>query len=90
MSYDPEEQRITLKQVLAGWILCLTFVGVAFVATGRHGTIPAADASARPHPIAAAWCPVRNARIPYFALCATEQRVAAARGPLSLPTNPCG
>jgi hypothetical protein len=91
MDYDPNDQRITLRQVLAGWILCFAMIGLAFAATGRHPAMLSANASDPPHAVTAACCPVAGARLPDFASCAPEQRgtVRVASGPMSLPANPC-
>lgn len=91
MDYDPNDQRVTSRQVLAGWILCLAMVGLAFAATGHRQAIPSVDAGVSPRTVIAACCPVSGARLPSFISCA-EQRgaVRMARGPLSLPIYPCG
>ena|SRR5262252_4805328 len=34
MNCDPDDQKVTLRQVPAGWILGLAMVGLAFAATG--------------------------------------------------------
>jgi len=54
MNYDPDDRKVTLRQVLAGWTLCLAMVGLAFAATGRHHAIPSVNASGPPYATAAA------------------------------------
>lgn len=91
MSYDPDDQRATLKEVVAGWILCLAMAELALGSTGHHPTISIANAGAPPR-VAAACCPTAGARLPSFASCAAGRRdaIRVARGPMSLPVNPCG
>lgn len=91
MSYDPRDQRVAVKEVLAGWILCLAMIGLAFASTGHHHPMPAVNAGDTRHAVIAACCSINGARLPHFAPCAGEQGGAArtARGPLSLPVNSC-
>lgn len=66
MNYDPDDRKVALRQVLAGWTLCLAMVGLAFAATGRHHAIPNVSASSLPTPPplrAARFC---SARLPVF------------------------
>jgi len=91
MDYDPYEQRVTLRQVLAGWLLCLTMVDLAFTTNGHRNAIPDANAVDPAHAVAAVCCPIGGARLPSFTSCAPDERgtVRLASGPLSLPANPC-
>ncbi|HTW53127.1 MAG TPA: hypothetical protein VME45_14645 [Stellaceae bacterium] len=92
MSYNPDDQRIEPKQVLAGWILCLAMAGLAFAAIGQQRVTPGVNAGDPPSIAVAACCPVAGARLLPFIPCAAEPRQAVriARGPMSLPANPCG
>jgi hypothetical protein len=92
MSYNPDDQRITPRQVLAGWILCLATVGLAFAAIGQHSATPSVNTGDPPYTAAAACCPLAGARLASFIPCTAEARetVRIARGPMSLPTKPCG
>jgi hypothetical protein len=91
MDYNPDDHRVTFRQVLAGWILCLSMVGLAFAAMGQHDAIPSANADNPAHAATAACCPLSGVRLPHFDPCGAEQRetVRTARGPMSLPANPC-
>jgi hypothetical protein len=91
MDYNPDDQRVTFRQVLAGWIFCLSTVGLAFAAIGQHHAVPSANADNPPHAVTASCCPPSGVRLPYFAPCAPEQRgtITTAPGPMSLPANPC-
>jgi hypothetical protein len=91
MSYNPDDQRITARQVLAGWILCFAMAGLAFAATGQHRATPSENAGDPPYNAVAACCPIAGARLLSFTPCAAEPRqvVTIARGPMSLPANPC-
>ena len=90
MGYNPDDHRITFRQVLAGWIVCLALVGLAVAATRHHHGIPRANAGDSPYAASAAYSP-GVVRLPYFAACAAERRDAArtARGPMSMPSNSC-
>jgi hypothetical protein len=91
MSYNPDDQRVTTRQVLAGWILCFAMAGLAFTAIGQHSATPSAYAGDPPHTAVAACCPIAGARLLPFTPCTAEPRqaVTIARGPMSLPANPC-
>ena len=92
MGYDPNDQTVSFRQVLAGWILCLAMAALAFAVTGQHDGMSATNAGDPAYATTAACCPPSGVRLPYFAPCAAEPREAArtARGPMSLPANPCG
>lgn len=91
MDYDPSDQKVTFRQVLAAWILCFAMIGAAFAATGHHPATPTTNAGDPPHAVIAACCAISGARLPHFAPCAGEPggAVRTARGPLSLPVNAC-
>jgi hypothetical protein len=94
MSYDPEDHTVTARQALAGWIVCIGVVGLAFAATeGRHA-IPVATAN---DPIQAkaimGHCAMSGIRLPSSAACIAkreEDAVRLAQGPMSLPAGHCG
>jgi hypothetical protein len=92
MSYDPNDQVVTWRQVLAGWILCLGIAGLAVALTAEHHSISAVQA-VDSSPIAgpAMGGRMTGTRIPHFVTCATEEAdaVTTARGPAS-PPDPCG
>lgn len=65
MNYDPDDRKVTLRQVVAGWTLCLAMIGLAFAATGRHHAIPM-NAGGLPYATAAACCSIGIAGLPDF------------------------
>jgi hypothetical protein len=64
MNYDPDDRKVTLRQVLAGWTLCLAVIGLAFAAMGRQHAIPSVDASGLRYATAAGCCSIGGARLP--------------------------
>jgi hypothetical protein len=91
MNYNASDHAVTFREVLAGWVLCLAMIGVAFTATGKHAPAPEARID-DPSYVAAATAPrpIRGVRIPRFALCAVPDAGAVkVRGPMSSPTNLC-
>jgi hypothetical protein len=91
MDYDPNQQRVTFKQILAGWLFCLTVVGLALTTSGYRNAMSDANTGGPPQAVAAICCPINGARLPSFSSCAPEERgtVRLATGPSSLPANPC-
>jgi hypothetical protein len=90
MSYDPDDQRITFKQVLAGWSFCIALVGVALATTGHH---PMSTANrADPMSSVAALCSLSSVQRPTFVAYAEERgdAVTTARRRVSSPMNSCG
>jgi hypothetical protein len=92
MNYDPDDRKVTLRQVLAGWTLCLAMVGLAFAATGRHHAIPSVNASGLPYATAAACCSILQPRLPDFTSYAANkarQRPGhvVVRNPMQLQTS---
>ena len=89
MNYDPDDRKVTLRQVLAGWTLCFAMVGLAFAATGRHHAIPSVSASNLPYDTAAACCTIGSARLPDFTSYAANKSIqrpghVIARNPVQL------
>ena len=92
MNYDPEERKVNVRQILAGWILCVAMIGVAYAATGHRHAIPAAPAGPA-HVTAVMHRPSDGARLPHFAWCAPQRQdgtVRMARGPMPLAADSCG
>jgi len=93
MSYDPNDHAITARQILAGWIVCLGIVGLAVAVTAERHPLSATSAI-DPHRTAAATerCSMNGIRLPSFAACAAgrDRTVNIARGPMSVPAEPCG
>jgi hypothetical protein len=91
MSYEPDDQRVNFRQVLAGWCFCLALVGVALATTGYHRAMSSADPNDRP-PIAEAGYSMNGVQLPTFAACAPDRggAVAMVRERGSVTTNPCG
>jgi hypothetical protein len=91
MSYDPDDQRITFKQVLAGWSFCIALVGVALATTGHHRAMSTANRS-DPTSSVAALCSLSSVQRPTFVAYAEERgdAVTTARKLGSLPMNSCG
>jgi hypothetical protein len=96
MDYDPRDHRLTARQVLAAWAVCLGIIGltVGLGVVQRGFTVRAAA-----DPIAAAPPadpPVmEGVRIPRFVQCCSDparRSVAVAQlpqGPMSLPIDTC-
>jgi hypothetical protein len=92
MNYDPDDRKVTLRQVLAGWTLCLGMVGLVFAATGRHHAIPSVNASNLLYATDAACCSIGSARLPDFtSYVANKSRQrpgrVIARDPVELKTS---
>jgi hypothetical protein len=93
MGYNPADQSVTPRQVLAGWILCLAVIGLSFAATGQDHGMPNANAGDPPYAAATAAHGLYGARIPHhLSPCnaAHADKPGGARGPVSSPTNLCG
>jgi hypothetical protein len=93
MSYDPRDHAVTARQTLAGWIICIGIVGLAFAVTEGRQAISVASAN---DPIQAEAitgpCTMSGIHLPSFAACVAkpEGTVKLAQGPMSLPAGHCG
>jgi hypothetical protein len=92
MSYDPQDHAVTTRQALAGWIICIGIVGVAFVFTGERHAIPAAAGDPVQVQAIMGRCAISGVRLPAFAVCAAEREDTAklAQRPMSAPAGHCG
>ena len=90
MSYDPNDQKITFSQILAGWTLCLALAGAAFATTGDHRATSSANASGPAFSVEASRS-LRGAPLLSFASCAVTQGGTASptHRHMPLPTSPC-
>ena len=93
MSYNPNEHKVTARQVLAGWVVCLVVAGLAFAALAAEGPVSFANGGRDPHAgPAVARCLMSGVLLPSFADCTTAKRgaVRLARGPALSPADRCG
>jgi hypothetical protein len=93
MSYDPQDHAVTARQTLAGWIICIGIVGLAFAVTEGHHAMPTVIAN---DPIQAeaimGRCMMSGVRLPSSAVCIAEREgaVRLAQGPMSAQAGHCG
>jgi hypothetical protein len=90
MSYNPDDQRVTFRQILAGWSLCLALAGLALAAMGHHRAMSSANSGGAAFS-AEVSRPTRTADYRLLASCGAEgaTTASAALRRVPLPTSPC-
>lgn len=91
MSYDPKDHVFTVKQIIAGWIMCVGVVSLGIGLTARHGP----DPTTAPAAYAATTMSVQpcTSRSPRFPLCRSKPSSDVAQeyqGGTTLPAGNCG
>ena len=98
MDYDPKDHAFTVKQIIAGWIVCIGIVGLVLGLACGHADGPAAAMAAGPSPRAVLMTPLppRTLHGATFTGCPGSEgsrRISLAQangGPPSSPSRSCG